>query len=170
MYQTDLFWDRFISFIYNNDLPGACEEAKVVKFAGDTTMIKPEERVDPLREWISSIKLRVNPENCKAMCFGYGKPDTIKLGFSELNYKTYCWYLGIHLDKKLLFREHIDYVVKKLNEFCGLIDRAVTFIHGNVFFCYITLLLNQLSAMIYWFIVVQRKPIYRKLNAHRGDY
>ena len=58
------------------------------------------------------------------MCFGHGKPVTIKIGVSELNYKPSCRYLGVHLDKKLLFREHIDYVVKKLNKFCGLIYRV----------------------------------------------
>ena len=57
------------------------------------------------------------------MCFGYGKPDTIKIGVFELNYKS-CKYLGIHLDKKLLFREHIEYEEKKLNKFCGLIYRV----------------------------------------------
>ena len=58
------------------------------------------------------------------MCFGSGKPDKIKIGVTELNYKASCRYLGIHLDKGLFFREHIDYVVKKLNKFCGLIYRV----------------------------------------------
>ena len=55
------------------------------------------------------------------MCFGYGKLDEIKIGISELNYKASCRYLEIHLVKKLLFQEHIDYVGNKLNKFCGLI-------------------------------------------------
>ena len=122
----------FLFLIYINDLPDSCEKAEVAMFADDTTLIKSGKRVDPLlsqeincvRDWFSSNKLTVNPEKCEAMCFGYGKPDTIKIGVSELNYKASCRYLGVHLDKKLLFREHIDYVVKKLNKFCGLIYRV----------------------------------------------
>ena len=95
-------------------------------------MIKSGKRIDPLlsqeikyvRDWFSSNKLTVNPEKCEAMCFGYGKPDKIKMLVSELKYKASCRYLGIHVDKKLLFREHLDYVVKKLNKFCGLIYRV----------------------------------------------
>ena len=84
--------------------------------ADDATLIESGKRVDPLlsqeinciRDWFSSNKVTANPENCEAMCFVYGKSDTIKVGVSELNYKTSCMYLGIHLDKELLFREHID--------------------------------------------------------------
>ena len=122
----------FLFLIYINDLPSSCDKAELAMFADDTTLIKSGKRIDPLlsqeikyvRDWFSSNKLTVNPEKCEAMCFGYGKPDTIKIGVSELKYKASCRYLGIHLDKKLLFREHIDYVVKKLNKFCGLIYRV----------------------------------------------
>ena len=38
-------------------------------------------------------------------------------------YKKLCKYLGIHLDSSLRFNHHIDYVVKKMNKFCGLIYR-----------------------------------------------
>ena len=117
----------FLFLIYINDLPDSCEKAEVAMFADNTTLIKSGKRVDPLlsqeincvRDWFSSNKLTVNPENCDAMCFGYEKPDTIKIKVSELNNKASCRCLGIHLDKKLFFREHIDYVVKKLNRFCG---------------------------------------------------
>ena len=37
--------------------------------------------------------------------------------------KKSCKYLGVHLDGSLRFNHHIDYVVKKLNKFCGLIYR-----------------------------------------------
>ena len=76
-------------------------------FPDDTTLIESGKRVDPLlsqeincvRDWFSTNKLTVNPEKCEAMCFGYGNPDKIKIGVSELNYKASCRYLGIHLDK-----------------------------------------------------------------------
>ena len=42
---------------------------------------------------------------------------------NTIPYKKSCKYLGIHLDSSLGFIHHIDYVVKKLNKFCGLIYR-----------------------------------------------
>ena len=38
--------------------------------------------------------------------------------------KNHCKYLGLYIDSKLTFREHIKYVSKKLNKFCGLIYRV----------------------------------------------
>ena len=58
------------------------------------------------------------------MCFGSGRPDQIEIWVPELNYRASCRYLGIHLDRSLLFREHIDYVVRKLNKFSGLMYRV----------------------------------------------
>ena len=96
-------------------------------FADDTILIKQGKRVDPLlsqkitcvRDWFSSNKMTVNPENCS----GYGKPDTLKSGPPNLLMKhpvgiwKFTWI-------KLLFREHIDYVVRKLNKYCGHIYRV----------------------------------------------
>ena len=73
----------------------------------DDDTIKSGKRVDPLlrqeinfvRDWFSSNKLTVNPWKCEALCFGYGKPDTIKIGVPELNYKASYRYLRIQLDK-----------------------------------------------------------------------
>ena len=58
------------------------------------------------------------------MYFGSGRPDQIEIWVSGLNYRASCRYLGIHLDKSLLFREHIDYVVRKLNTISGLTYRV----------------------------------------------
>ena len=109
----------FLFLIYINDLPESCEKAEVAMFADDTTLIESGKRGDPqLSQEINCVQYRFSSnklticEKGEAMGFGYGKPDTIKIGVSELNYKASCRYLGIHLDKKRLFREHIEYVVK----------------------------------------------------------
>ena len=41
--------------------------------------------------------------------------------------KTHCKYLGLYNDSKLTFREHIKYVSKKLNKFCGSTYRVRDF-------------------------------------------
>ena len=77
-------------------------------------------------DWFSSNKLTNNPVKCEAMCFGRGKPEKIKIGSAELDHKTSSKYLGLHVDKKLSFHEHIHYGVKKLNRFCGLIYKSIS--------------------------------------------
>ena len=38
---------------------------------------------------------------------------------------TNCFkYLGVYIDNKLTFREHIGYITKKLNKFCGLVYKV----------------------------------------------
>ena len=53
-----------------------------------------------------------------------GKPP--KLGFANINIpnKPHCKYLGVYLARKPYFREHINYMAKKLNGFCGLLYRV----------------------------------------------
>ena len=54
--------------------------------------------------------------------FRHGK-TRVEVNGQQVEYKNACKYLGVHIDKNLKFREHIDYVVK-LNIFCGLIYRV----------------------------------------------
>ena len=56
--------------------------------------------------------------------FGCGKPDNLSVLSTELGYKNSCKYLDVHLDKNLLFREHIDHVIRRLKKFCVLIYRV----------------------------------------------
>ena len=67
------------------------------------------------------------------MCFGRGKPEKIKIGSAELDHRTSCKYLGVHIDKKLNFHEHIDYVVKKLKSSAASSTEFDIFILEKVF-------------------------------------
>ena len=120
----------FLFLKYTNDLPDVSDKAEITMFADDTllqsgkgTQCLLSSEMEPVCDWFSSNKLTINPTKCEAVCFGHGKPEKIKMGSAELEHKTSCKYLRVHLDKKLNFHEHIDYVAKKLNEFCGLIYR-----------------------------------------------
>ena len=42
--------------------------------------------------------------------------------------KNHCKNLGVYLDNKLPIRQHVTYVVKKLNTLCGLMYRVRNFI------------------------------------------
>ena len=58
------------------------------------------------------------------MFFGCGKPNNLRILSKKLEYKNSCKYLGVHIDKYLRFRKHIDHVVKKLNKFFCLVYRV----------------------------------------------
>ena len=101
-------------------------------FADDTTIVKSGKHTDRelnedlnrITDWFTASKLTVNIGKCEAISFGNGLPEKITILNEELCYKSSCSYLGLHLDGSLKFREHINYVVKKLNKFCGLIYRV----------------------------------------------
>ena len=76
-----------------------------------------------ITDWFTASKLTVSIGKCEAISFGNGLPEKITILNKELCYKSSCKYLVLHLDGSLKFREHITYVVKKLNNFCGLIYR-----------------------------------------------
>ena len=58
------------------------------------------------------------------MNFTVGKKRDFKILNSKLP-NTKCFkYLGVYIDNKLTFREHIEYITKKLNKFCGLVYKV----------------------------------------------
>ena len=55
------------------------------------------------------------------MNFAVGKIKDIEIINSKLPNTNCSEYLGVYIDNKLTFREHIEYITKKLNRFCGLV-------------------------------------------------
>ena len=145
--------------------PDSCEKAEVAMFADDTSFIISWTCVDPLpsqeiscvRDWFTSNKLRVNPGKCEAMfCFW----EVIR------NQNRGLWFILENillmfensLAQTAFFRELINYFAGKTNKFCCLKFRVRHFILGNVFQCFTSLSLNEVSTMVCWFIVVQQTP------------
>ena len=58
------------------------------------------------------------------MSFGNNYQNTLTVQNEAIPRNTCCKYLGVLIDSKLTYRDHIIYVVKKLNKFCGLIYRV----------------------------------------------
>ena len=83
--------------------------------------MQPE--IDLISDWMTRNKLTINIDKCEVMCFGSGNPPPLKIKDTTIQCKISCKYLGLHIDKWLRFNQHIEYLVKKLNKFCGLIYR-----------------------------------------------
>ena len=67
-------------------------------------------------------KVTVEAAKSKLLRFCIVKDD-ISLKFSDefLISVDSCKYLGIWLDNKLSFRQHIEYIRKKMNKFCAIV-------------------------------------------------
>ena len=58
------------------------------------------------------------------MNFGLGGQQCITLMNKKIPQKASFKSLGLHIDGKITFRDHMYYVVKKLNQFSGLVYKA----------------------------------------------
>ena len=99
-------------------------------FADDTSPLKSGKKGEPLVQpdverlsnWLISNGVTMNVGKCEIISIGTGVPQKPHILDKPVFYKKPIEYLGLHLDGSLRFREHIDYVVRKL-KFCGLIYR-----------------------------------------------
>ena len=121
----------FLFLIYINDLPLVCEKSKISLFADDTTVYNMgmnsekeiTEDVRKMRNWFDVNKLTLNVEKCQSISFGRAQPVSEEAFGEKISCKSSCKYLGVLIDIKLNFKDHVDYVSKKLNKFCWLVFR-----------------------------------------------
>ena len=116
--------------IYINDLPHAVFNSSVTLFADDTAIVKNplasneefQKDIERVDHWMKYNKVTVKATKSKLLRFCSAKDD-ISLKFSDdfLISVDSCKYLGIWLDNKLSFRQHIEYIRKKMNKFCAIV-------------------------------------------------
>ena len=68
--------------------------------------------------------MSLNTSKFETMSFGNNYQNTLTVQNEAMPRNTCCKYLGVLIDSKLTYRDHIIYVVKKLKKFCGLIYRV----------------------------------------------
>ena len=67
---------------------------------------------------------------------GIGLPKGLKLKNEQLHKRNACKYIGVYLDKHLVFYDHIEDTVKKLNQLIGMIKKFREIYHIK---CYLKL-------------------------------
>ena len=120
--------------IYVNDINNSCDNATFVKFADDTTILtngqtleEATERmnlaVENVDKWFKANKLNLNPSKTRYMIFNCKTTESnlVKIGneyiervgdtSKEKSFKL----VGIQIDEKLKWVEHINYIAKKIN-------------------------------------------------------
>ena len=106
--------------LYINDLPN-CVNAGITFFADDTNIFHNEsnsarslpEILKDVDVWMKRNKLKCNLDKSKVVSFG-GKTADLELGDFGLSVQPNLKYLGVIIDEKLSFKDHIAKVKSKL--------------------------------------------------------
>ena len=127
--------------IYINDLPNCLSHTKAILFADDTTLYASSDDVvhlyanvnydlRSLTDWFKANKLSLNTLKTNYMLFCSGKIDenehSIKIGVIQRT--NSCKFLGIMIDDKLTWSEHISHTKSKLCRSLFAISRSKNFV------------------------------------------
>jgi len=128
------------STVYANDLPNAISYNKSILFADDTTVYKTSNNIhtlyeslnkdlECLTEWFKANKLSLNVKKTNYMLFSLHKEVhnntlLLKLEGKIIERKSSVKFLGIIIDEKVTWGEHIAKVRKKLSSSLFAIRRA----------------------------------------------
>ena len=116
--------------LYINDLPSALQDCDMVLYADDTSIFcsgkqcaeKMQNSLDQASTWFRENKLTVNQQKSEILTFG--KINSLSLRSYDFKNSETCKYLGIIIDKKLTFVDHIKKVRLKLSQFCGIVFKV----------------------------------------------
>ena len=117
-------------------------ESNIIVFADDTVIetsaraeevvLKHKTQLQKCNQWLTKNKVAINTEKTKLMFFGtikiYSKKEQINLDKEIIENVDSIRYLGITIDNKLSFKNHIEVVKQKLIKFSGLFYRLRKFL------------------------------------------
>lgn len=122
--------------IYVNDMHKATPDSTPKLFADDTNVfivadnlrdlsIKSNNCLSKIHQWCLANRLSINLDKTNYTVFSpkrNASPDDLQLyiGDFQIKYTSCCKYLGILIDNRLNWQEHIEYVYKKILKFCGI--------------------------------------------------
>jgi hypothetical protein len=127
--------------IYVNDLVKCPLQSEIVLYADDTVLYCSGKNVHELElqlnddlsvvsHWFNRNLLTINTSKCKFMVFGSTRKlnniETVDIYInrSTLDRTDKFKYLGIIFNQSLTWHDHVDYLVKKINQRIGLMKRV----------------------------------------------
>ena len=147
--------------VYVNDLPSVCSSALPISFADDTNLflsgsdpICIENRMnDDLKEiamWFKVSKLSLNMKKTHFMVFsGKNKPNpnlVIRIDGKSMHKVEKTKFLGVIIDKRLSWKDHISYISGKIARGIGVIAKARKYLLKNS-------LINLYYSFIYPYLI-----------------
>ena len=128
--------------IYINDLPDLVQNMAKL-FADDTKLYaivndieeqtRLQEDIDKLLDWSQKWLLTFNKSKCKHVHFGPETNSSYNMAGDEITKSTEEKDLGITIDNKLKFQQHISIQVKKANQKLGIIYRSFSHMDKEMF-------------------------------------
>lgn len=122
--------------IYINDIINASKKFHFIIYADDTNLLLADEDInslhinlitelDEINTWVKSNHLKLNVSKTKYIFFqnrslNYHLPPIV-LENTPLNQVEHTKFLGIHIDKNLNWKYHIDDVCSKISKNCGIL-------------------------------------------------
>jgi hypothetical protein len=122
--------------VYINDLHRAVPDVYPKLFADDTNVFLADNNINNLihkasvcltkiNEWCLANRLTINLDKTNytifsPTCVTSVSNTSLYIGNNIITPTACCKYLGIFIDSKLQFKDHIDFVSKKLLKFCSI--------------------------------------------------
>ena len=122
--------------IYINNLPKISDTLKIQLFADDTIVSNTDPNIDTLidstnrelsklNDWTLANKLTIHAGKTKLLIVSNRIQSQQNLGINLLNNfispVNNCKYLGVRLDNKMTFKDHIGYVISKISRYTGIL-------------------------------------------------
>ena len=113
--------------LYINDLHEHCKLAEVFHFADDTSLLFPlsanltdvQKELDVVNKWLQSNKLTLNLSKTELQCTKSIQNALLMQG-NELKLVDVAKYLGLYIDSKLSFKDHVAHLITRLSKLIGL--------------------------------------------------
>lgn len=126
--------------IYINDMEKCVDLARLVLFADDALLyiidenieqavIKMNAELQKVYEWLEMNKLKLNISKTNCMIINGSTTSNVTFNNTIIIPVTEIKYLGVIIDKSLKFKNHIDYIAKKIakkNYFLSKIRNKIT--------------------------------------------
>lgn len=124
--------------IYNNDLPRISDRLKTTLFADDTNFSLTHNDYDSMvtifnselqkiQEWTVANRLTINNSKTELLLFSnrhtFHNDEQIILNQHFVKYVDNAKFLGVKIDTKMNFKNHINYITKKIAKHAGILYR-----------------------------------------------
>jgi len=169
--------------IYMNDIYLATEIFSLVLYADDTTLMtsisaglnKSETDLNldlkNINDWLSLNKLSLNTDKTKAMIHHARQKSVtypnLKLANKNIEFVKQFKLLGLILDESVSWKEHVNYITKKISKIVGVMNKLKHFlpshtlktIYNTLVLPYINYGLNVWGSKAYKIFPLQKKVI-----------